>query len=118
MASADLDSSTLTNFYFDPDPNPVPTFVGFSGETHTVAGGLQLKPSDRVRWRLDLAYTDTQGSFDVSLMDWRADLGVTVWRGGELGLLYRSIDYDDQNRVDDYDADIVLLYWRQIIGAR
>jgi hypothetical protein len=114
----DMESRTLTNIFFDPDPTPVPTFVGFTGETHTLTSGLTLRPSARVRWRWDLAYTTTDGSFDVSLLDWRAELGITVWKGGELGLLYRNVDYRDQNQLDNYDADIVLLYWRQIIGAR
>ncbi len=114
----DMESRTLTNIFFDPDPTPVPTFVGFTGETHTLTSGLTLRPSARVRWQWDLAYTTTDGSFDVTLLDWRAELGITVWKGGELGLLYRNVDYRDQNQLDDYDADIVLLYWRQIIGAR
>ena len=66
----------------------------------------------------DFLYTTTTGSFDITLLDWRADMSLTVWTGGELGLLYRNVDYRDQNRMDDYDANIIFFYWRQIIGAQ
>ena len=92
--------------------------MGFDGQTHTLTGGLLIEPSANMRWQVDLNYTTTTGSFDVTLLDWRADMGLTVWTGGELGVLYRNVNYRDQNRIDDYDANIVFLYWRQIIGAR
>ena len=100
----DIDSRTLTNFYFDPDPNPVPTYVGFDGTTNTITGGLDLRPDDHIRWRFNGAFTDTDGSFDVRLFDWQSDFSVEVWKGGEAGVNFRYLDYDEQGSSDDYDA--------------
>lgn len=110
---SDLSSRTLTNFYFDPDPNPVPTFVGFRGDTHTVTAGVGLRPSAGVHWRFDVAWTGTNGSFDVHLLDWRGDLSVDVLRGGQAGLELRQIHYAEEGGADDYGAVIGLVYWRQ-----
>jgi hypothetical protein len=114
----DVDSRTLTNFYFDPDPTPVPTFVGFDGETHTVSAGVGLRPDAAVRWHFDGVYTDTRGSFDVSLLDWQAGVVVTVVPGGEAGVDVRYVDYEDVSGTDDYDAVITMIYWRQRLGPR
>jgi hypothetical protein len=114
----DIDSRTLTNFYFDPDPTPVPTFVGFDGQTHTVSAGIGLRPDAAVLWHFDGVYTDTTGSFDVSLLDWQAGVVVTVFPGGEAGFDLRYVDYEDQSGTDDYDAVIAMVYWRQRLGPR
>ena len=113
---SDIDSRTLTNFYFDPDPDPVPTFVGFDGQTHTVIAGIGFSPTDRIRWRLDAAYTDTSGSFDIGLLDWRSDLSVTVGYGGEAGVILRQVDYDEQGD-DDYGSFMTFIYYRQRFGG-
>lgn len=110
---SDLSSRTLTNFYFDPDPNPVPTFVGFRGDTHTLTAGIGLRPSAGVRWRFDVAWTGTNGSFDVHLLDWRGDLSVDVVRGGRAGFELRQVHYAEEGGADDYGAVIGLVYWRQ-----
>lgn len=113
----DIDSRTLTNFYFDPDPNPIPTYVGFHGTTYTVTAGVGVTPDERVRWRFDGALTDTNGSFDVRLLDWQSDLSVKVFEGGEAGVLFRYLDYTQQGAGDDYDAALTLVYWRQRLGG-
>jgi hypothetical protein len=112
----ETDSRTLTNFYFDPDPNPLPTYVGFDGDTRNFSGGLRIEPSAGVHWLADLTYTDTNGSFDVRLLDMRFEFGVQVLPGGEWGLQYRRVDYQDESRVDAYEADLILLFWRQSFG--
>lgn len=115
---SDTDSRTLTNFYFDPDPNPQPTLVGFDGDTHTASAGITLRPDANVTWRLDGVYTDTRGTFDVTLFDWNTDLRFEVFEGGEAGVLFRLLDYEEAGAADDYDAAITLVYWRQRIGRR
>ena len=114
---SDIDSRTLTNFYFDPDPNPQPTIVGFDGTTHTVTAGLGFRPDEVVRWRFDGVYTETDGSFEVRLFDWRGDVSVEVFPGGEAGVQFRHVDYDEAGSLDDYDAVITMVYWRQRIGG-
>jgi hypothetical protein len=108
-----LDSSTLTNFYFDPDPNPVPTLVGFDGDTHAVSGTLTAEPSAELRWQFAVVWTKTTGSFDVAVLDWHADLQLRVGRRGAIGCEYRQAWYRDQDAVDDWDGTLVFVYWRQ-----
>jgi len=115
---SDIDSRTLTNFYFDPDPNPVATYVGFEGKTNTISAGLGLRPGERVRWRFDGALTDTEGSFDVRLLDWQTDLSVKITDGGEAGINLRYVDYDEAGGSNDYDAALTMIYWRQRLGGR
>ena len=88
----DIDSRTLTNFYFDPDPTPQPTLVGFDGETHTVSSGLGLRPDASVRWYLDGVYTDTRGTFDVSLLEVDGDSFEVIGTGGDTFL--GGLDFD------------------------
>ncbi len=116
-AFSQIDSRTRTNFYFDPDPTPVPTLVGFRGDTHTMAGGLELRPRASVRWRTDAAWTRTDGSFDVRTFDLRSDLSVEVFAGGAVGARYQRLHYAQGGGGDDFDADLVLVYWRQRFGA-
>jgi hypothetical protein len=108
-----IDGRTLTNFYFDPDPTPVPTYVGFEGETHTVVAGLSFKPCARLTWRLDGLYTATDGSFDVDLYDWQTDLAARLIERGEAGINVRSVDYEEASGLDDYQAVLITVYWRQ-----
>lgn len=109
----DLDSRTLTNFYFDPDPNPVPTFVGFDGDTQSFSTGVLLAPDERVRWRVDGAFTTTRGSFDVDVLDLRTEMTVRLFERSEVGVRVRWVDYEEAGRADDYDAVLTLVYWRQ-----
>lgn len=112
---ARVDTATLTNFYFDPDPNPVPTFVGFAGDTNTVSGTVALHPSADVQWRLVGAYATTTGDFDVSTLDWRADLRVQL--GGPeraVGTEFRHSYYKASGGFDDWSAQSVFVYWRQV----
>ncbi len=113
---SDVESRTLTNFYFDPDPNPVPTLVTFDGETHHAFAAVTTRPSRKVRWLLQSGYSDTDGSFDVRLWDWQTELSVEVWRGGEAGVAFRYVDYADAIGSDDYDAAMTFVYWRQRLG--
>lgn len=107
------DTSTLTNFYFDPDPNPVPTVVGFDGITNAVSVSLRLRPSSSVTWELAGGFATTSGSFDVTLLDWRADLRVRVLAQGFAGVEFRQVRYDEEGGADDYGAELVFVYWRQ-----
>jgi len=113
---ARIDSRTLTNFYFDPDPSPVPTFVGYHGDTHTIVASLRVSPSEELSWNFTGAYTTTNGSYDVALLDWRVDLR---WRvmpsaevAGDLGLEYRRLGYSEQDASADWDAELLFAYWR------
>jgi len=108
------DSSTLTNFYLDPDPDPHPTVVGFTGDTNAVSVSLTLHPSSNVTWTLTGGYAATSGSFDVTLLDWRADLRIQVVQKGYTGVEFRQVRYDEQGHVDDYGAELVFVYWRQV----
>ena len=109
----DLEARTLTNFYFDPDPTPVPTIVGFDGQTHTLSGGLGVRPSAGIEWRFDVLFTETTGSFDVRVFDWQSDLAVEVAPGGEAGVRVRYVDYAELGGSDNYDAALTMIYWRQ-----
>jgi len=114
---SDIDSQTLTNFYFDPDPDPVPTYVGFEGLTHTITAGFDLRPSSDILWHTNCALTDTTGSFDVQLWDISTDLSVRVLAGGEAGVQVRWVDYNEAGGLDDYSAVLTMIYWRQRLGA-
>jgi hypothetical protein len=114
---SDYDNRTLTNFYFDPDPNPVPTFVGYKGDSSTYYLGATLKPSADVTWRADASFTDVNGSFDVDVLDWRVDLRVRVTDRGSVGVEVRQVDYEETGGADNYDAVMAFVYWRQELGG-
>src|SRR5690606_7938016 len=114
---AETDSRTLTNFFFDPDPTPVPTVVGFTGNTHIGTLGVGWEPADRLAWRNDFVWARTTGDFDVRTVTWRSDLQFRVTGSGRAGLRYDLIDYGDSTGTDDYHADLVLVYWAQSIGG-
>ncbi|MCC6673499.1 MAG: hypothetical protein IT458_20745 [Planctomycetes bacterium] len=111
------DTRVLTNFYFDPDPDPVPTMVGFRGDSHTIAGGGRFG-SSRGRIELDLSFSDVSGSFDVRAWQARLDVAGYVREvpGAEIGVEVRRVEYDEEGGIDDYDAWIVFVYWRQRMG--
>ena len=113
---SNLHSRSLTNFYFDPDPNPQPTYVGYRGDTDAVAAGFVWKLSTRTEWSADLSWVDTRGDFDVRSADWRSDFSVEVVRGGRAGLQLRQVDYEESAGADNYDAWIVMIYWQQLLG--
>jgi hypothetical protein len=111
---ARTDMRTLTSFYFDPDPNPAPTIVGFQGDTNTVTSGLQIAPSADVRWNLSGAWTDTRGDFDVTTLDWRCDLRLLL--AGErsaVGTEFRCSRYEAEGGLRDWDARSLFVYWQQ-----
>jgi len=114
---SDYDTRTLTNFYFDPDPNPMPTIVGYDGDSSTYYFGATLKPSADVTWRADASYTDVNGSFDVDILDWRVDLRVRVTDQGSVGVEVRQVDYEETGGADNYDAVMTFVYWRQELGG-
>ncbi|MFO1054457.1 MAG: hypothetical protein U1F36_19730 [Planctomycetota bacterium] len=113
----DSDSSTLTSFYFDPDPTPVPTLVGFKGRSHTLSTGIDLHDEQRLDWHTELSWTTTSGSADLDTLDFRTDLRVELIEGGSIGARYQHVEYREEGGVDDFGADLLLLYWRQQIGA-
>lgn len=110
---ARTDTRTLTNFYFDPDPNPQTTYVGFEGDTHTVAATLGMEPSAGVHWEATAVWTDTLGSIDLGTMDWRLGMRVDVVAQGAAGVEFRQIRYREDGSSDNYDAALLWLYWRQ-----
>ncbi len=110
---AHTDTSTLTNFYFDPDPTPRATYVGFVGDTHTVATTFAIEPSAGLHWELTAVWTDTIGSTDLGTMDWRAGMRVDVVINGAAGVEYRQINYREDGSSDNYEANLLWLYWRQ-----
>lgn len=109
-----FETATLTNFYFDPDPNPQPTVVGFSGETHTWIAALSTTELDPARFELSVAHTRTIGSFDVQTFDLRADLRFHLGGVGDAGCEYRHMRYADEGATDDWNGDLVFVYWRAI----
>lgn len=115
---SNYDNRTLTNFYFDPDPNPVPTIVGYEGDSSSYYLGATLKPSADVTWRADASFTDVNGSFDVDILDWRVDLRVRVTDRGSVGIEVRQVDYQEAGGSDNYDAVMTFVYWRQELGGR
>lgn len=113
----DTDSRTLTTFYFDPDPTPVPTIVGFEGDTHSATLGVSLWPDRPVQWRNDASLTDTSGSFDVATWRLRSEVTYAPFPGGRLGVRWEHLEYDEQGGLDDWEADLVMVTWRQSFGS-
>ncbi len=105
-------TATLTNFYFDPDPNPQPTVVGFDGETHTWVAALATTDLDPAHFELSVAHTRTTGSFAVQTFDLRADLRWHLGGIGDAGCEYRHMRYADEGATDDWNSDLVFVYWR------
>lgn len=111
---ARTDVRTLTNFYFDPDPNPAPTLVGFRGDTDTVASNVVLSPSDDVRWTFGGSWTSTRGDFDVRTVDWRLDLCIDL--AGDrsaMGTELRCSSYEADGGTRDWESRSWFVYWRQ-----
>ncbi len=115
-AYTDLESRTLTSFYFDPMPQPVPTLVGFDGVTHSWSAGVGVDLARRVRLELSGAFTSTRGSFDVQVFDWRADLSAQVCSSADMGVLVRQVDYQESAAqsagLDDYGSYLTFVYVR------
>lgn len=109
---AHTDSRTPTDFYFDPDPTPRPTLVGYRGGTHT-AGLSATWTRDRLRAEASLGATRTRGDFDVDTFDLRADLRWRCTEHGSAGCEWRHVEYRDGGGGDDWTADLVFVYWRQ-----
>ncbi|HEX6813923.1 MAG TPA: hypothetical protein VF384_20035 [Planctomycetota bacterium] len=109
---ARVDSQTLTNFYFS--ATPTPQLVGFEGDTNTLAASLIAETSPRVRWEFTASWSKTTGDFDVTLLEWRADLQFGVLPPhGTFGIEFRDMRYSDQASVDDWTAELLFVYWRQ-----
>ena len=109
---ANTDSQVRTNFYYDPDPDPVPTLVGFDGETHTWNATMHCKVQDHLRVELTGTMTRTVGSFDVDTFDARCGLLWQCSSNGAAGIEWRHVSYADQNEVDDFSADLIYVFWR------
>ena len=107
------DVRTLTNFYFDPDPTPAPTLVGFHGDTHTLSATLATSPAPSLRAELAAAFTATTGSFDVRTLDWRVGLHWAATARGTVGAELRDLRYHDAGGGDDFHAAMLWLSWRQ-----
>ncbi|MBI5851637.1 MAG: hypothetical protein HZB39_11530 [Planctomycetes bacterium] len=112
------DSSTLTSFWFDPDPNPAPTVVGFRGDTHVVTAGVAWRSESGITMRSDVARSSTDGSFDVATLNWRTELAWDAIEGGTAGLRHEHIDYDEAGSADEFTADLLMIFWRQRLGRR
>ncbi|HLQ39179.1 MAG TPA: hypothetical protein VK348_15320 [Planctomycetota bacterium] len=116
---ARVDSRSLTSFWFDPPhpppnpPDPTPTLVGFAGDTHTITATLGIDPDAVVHWELGAAWTRTTGSFDVSLLDWRADLRWQLTRTAATGVELHELRYQQADGLGNYSADLLFVYWRQ-----
>ena len=82
-----------------------------------LVGGATLKPSARVTWRADASYTTVNGSYDVDLLDWRVDLSLQVTEQGFVGVEVRQVDYEEGAGIDNYDAVMTFIYWRQKLGG-
>jgi hypothetical protein len=109
-----VDSATLTNFYFAPDPNPYPTRVGFDGVTHATAFGLDLRPCDSVQWTTELSFLRTNGDFDVRFFHLLSDLGVDLCSNARLGFQGRIAHYREDLALapSDYNALVGMVYLR------
>lgn len=111
---ARTDVRTLTNFYFDPDPNPAPTLVGFHGDTDTLSSNVVLSPSTGVRWTFGGNWTSTRGDFDVRTFDWRLDLCLDLdGDRSAVGTEVRCSSYAAEGGTRDWDAQSWFVYWRQ-----
>lgn len=111
------DTSTLTNFWFDPDPDPVPTIVGFRGDTWVLSAGLTWRTNSGLELRADAQRSATEGSFDVETLSVRTTLECEVVEAGSLGLRFEHIDYAESGGTDDFGAALLLVYWRQRFGG-
>jgi hypothetical protein len=108
-----VDSTALTNFYFAPDPTPVPTRVGFDGRTDTSVLGFVLRPFMRLAWTNDVSFTNADGDFDVNFLHVLSDIRYELSSHADLGLEGRAIHYSDEVAPSrDYDALIGMLYAR------
>jgi hypothetical protein len=108
-----VDAHSLTNFYFDPNPNPFPTVVGFLGDTQTFTANLQAEPSAGVHWEIGAVWTTTSGGYDVTLADWHVDLRLQLHKHSATGVDYRQVHYSEAGGAGDYDAQLLFVYWRQ-----
>lgn len=118
LTLAHSESRTLTTFWFDPDPTPQPTTVGYAGDTWSSAAGFRWRPRDLLSWTTDLSWTDTHGDFDVTSASLRSTAEWEVLDGGRAVVDLLHVHYREQGGLDDYDATLVTLGWRQSFGRR
>ena len=92
--------------------------IGYAGDTWSSALGFRWRPRDTFRWTTDLAWTDTHGDFDVTTASLRSTAEWEVLAGGRAVIDLLHVHYREQGGLDDYDATLVTLGWRQSFGRR
>ncbi|MEZ5989134.1 MAG: hypothetical protein R3F30_08430 [Planctomycetota bacterium] len=90
------DTRTLSNFYFAPSTTPVPTIVGYQGETWTLTGELERRLGERWTGRLLASWQRLVGDLAQRFIELRADLGYQVTDPFGLGLRLSYWDLDDR----------------------
>ena len=53
----------------------------------------------------------------MDILDWRVDLNVRVTDRGSVGVEVRQVDYQESGGIDNYDAVMTFVYWRQELGG-
>ena len=53
----------------------------------------------------------------MDLLDWRVDLSLQATERGFVGVEVRQVDYEEGGGIDNYDAVMTFIYWRQELGG-
>ena len=104
-------STTLSTFFYAPSVTPVPTTVGFVGET--LLGDLEFTTPvvTRLSSLTRFAIQNTTGSLPARWIQFEQDLRYQVAERFDVGVQFQFYDYEDPNVPGDaYDAYVTMGY--------
>ncbi|MFQ5505801.1 MAG: hypothetical protein ACE5F1_13545, partial [Planctomycetota bacterium] len=107
---ARIRSLSLSSFFFRPATTPVPTVVGFRGETALLELGLDTPLLGSLRSSSTLALQRSRGSLSAMLLQYGEELSVRLSADLSFGLRASVFDYEERSGIDDYDALVALLF--------
>ena len=107
-----IDATSLSTFYFAPSTTPVPTRVGFAGESTLAELSFDCPLATRLRFRSLFSLSYSSGSLSSSLWLSENELVYDVVEQASVGLALQFYRYDDRDAAydDDYDADVGMLF--------
>ena len=108
-----IHSRTLSTFFL-PAPTPVPTFVGFRGESTVFEIELETELNGPLHSSIRASYQRSTGSFASSLFQFEESVSYKLSDELQFGLTLRRLDFDDRkSSLDDY-ATTVWFLWAEL----
>jgi len=104
-------ATSLSTFFYAPSVTPVPTTVGYRGETLLGDFEFETKIGPRLRSVSRFAIQHTTGSLPAQFVQAEQDVRYQVQERFDVGVEFQYFDYNEPNVAgDEYDAYVTMLY--------